>query len=105
MMTTSHSNDVEGTISVFAHYRRAGQTAEEGVGQQKIAVKTFKSAHATVGVRLGKKIYQGQYNTTELSVSVSLPCYPEEVDAGLLEAERIARTHIGRLLGRLEGKG
>lgn len=92
----------EGTISLFAHYRRAGQTASEGADERKIEVKTFDSPHAIVGVTLGKKIYQGQYNSTEVRVSVSLPCYPEEIDDGLAEAERLAKTHIGRLIQRIK---
>ena len=91
-----------GTVQLFAHFRRAGQTAQEGSAEEKIPVMQFKSPHAIVGITLGKMIYQGQYNSTDIRVSVSLPCYPEEVKEGLDEAQEIAHERIKSLMARIE---
>ena len=96
------SKVVEGTISAFAHYRHSGETSSEGVGEKKILVLPFKSPHAIAGVSLRKKIYQGQYNSAEVGVTVSLPCYPEEIEDAIDEATKIASKHIGRLLKRFK---
>ena len=92
----------EGTISVFAHYRHSGETSSEGVGEKKIFVTPFKSPHAIAGVSFRKKVYQGQYNSAEVGVNVSLPCYPEEIEDAIDEATKIASEHIGRLLKRFK---
>lgn len=92
----------EGRISVRAHYRHAGETTGEATGEQLIEVEPFETEAAFVGVVLGRKIYQGQFNSSEVRVSVSLPCYREEVPEALDECQRLAHNKISKLIERLK---
>lgn len=93
---------IPGTVSVRAHFRRGGEVVEEGAGEQLIEVLPFEQPHGFASVTLGKKIYQGGYNTAEVRVSVSLPCYAEEVREALQAAERIAAENAARIAGRFK---
>lgn len=91
----------EGRIRVRAHYRTAGETDREATGERKIDVGTFEGPTGSACVGFSRKVYQGQYNSAEVSVWVTLPCYPEEVEEALDEANRIAHSRISKLLKRL----
>lgn len=98
----SKTEKVPGTVSVRAHFRRGGEVIKEGTGEQVIEILSFEQPHGFASVALGKKIYQGSFNTAEVRVMVSFPCYAEEVQEALQTAERIAAENAARIAGRFK---
>lgn len=71
---------------------------------EEIDVRTFpdnvEPAKATVGLKATVNL--GNYENAQAFVSVTLPCYEEEVEAALDEAEEIADNKISEVLKEIK---
>lgn len=54
----------------------------EEVIEETISVRRFLTAPAMVGMELGATVNMGNYESARVGVSISLPCYKEEVEPG-----------------------
>lgn len=58
---------------------------------EKLSVRKFLSEPAYVRVNAGMTINKGNYESLRLDVSISMPCYTEEIDKVLpLTADKVA---------------
>ena len=53
---------------------------KEEVSNERIRVRPFISAPATISVKAGVTINLGNYESGRVDVMLTMPCYPEEVD-------------------------
>lgn len=60
--------------------------AKQDVTEETIAVHTFLTQPAVVGVECGLTMNLGNYESARITVSISVPCYAEERDAAYNEA-------------------
>lgn len=67
------ANGVEATITVTK--TAFNQTTEES---RHIEIRPFAAPVARVGVKLGRTINLGNYESARVDVSVDVPCYVEE---------------------------
>lgn len=73
-------------VEVSRQFKKAGDkswddAAPPEVKEEKLAVHRFVTAPATVGVDLGLTINTGNFESARISVSVTVPCYREEVES------------------------
>ncbi len=82
--------------TVKSHYFGQG---EPGDSSEEIEVVTFPEdiEPARASVSLGGTLNTGNYESVKFHVSVSLPCYREEIGAALEEAQNIAETKCGEI--------
>ncbi len=69
---------------------------------QDIDVRVFHTTPATVSVTYPMKMTAG-YQSIGIEVSVSIPCYKEEVPQALDEAGSLAVAHMKKELPNVEG--
>jgi len=67
-----------------------GQTYEE----THLEARTFASVPARVTAEVSRTINMGNFESIRIAVGVELPCYLEEVAAGLHEASYIASNFL-----------
>lgn len=65
----------EGSVSVYAT-----QFGEETEKTERIVVSKFVSEPAYIRVNAGMTHNMGNYESLRLDVSITMPCYPEEID-------------------------
>lgn len=80
------------TKTVTSHY---GENRDE-----EMEIITFEEGGriARVEVELGATINMGNYESLRVGVNVQLPCYHEEVELALDEAQAIADAKLAALL-------
>ena len=62
----------------------------EEVTEETLSVHNFVTAPANVSVEMGMTLNLGNYESARVTVSVSVPCYKEEVD----DAHAYARSWV-----------
>lgn len=92
----------EGTIFVTTQY---GKTGEEKNAELKIEVRKFDVEPAYVRANYGLTINLGNYESARCDVSVTLPCYVEEVPAAFEKAWGIAKDQIKEQVKSIKSKG
>ena len=53
---------------------------KETVSNERIRIRPFISAPASISVKAGITINLGNYESARVDVMLTMPCYPEEVD-------------------------
>lgn len=81
----------EGTIFTTTQYSKKG--VEENT-ETKIEVRRFDVEPAYVRANYGLTINLGNYESARCDVSVTLPCYVEEIPAAFDRAWEIAKAQI-----------
>lgn len=71
-------------------------SSKQEVAEETIAVHTFITQPAVVGVEAGLTINLGNYESARISVSISVPCYAEERDAAYNEACKWVEERISK---------
>lgn len=71
-----------------------GKNGEEENEDKDMEVRRFESEPAYVRANYGLTINLGNYESARCDVSVTLPCYMEEIDAAFVEAWKIAKREI-----------
>jgi hypothetical protein len=66
-------------LVVEAHYRKGKETTED-TSEKDLEVREFAVEPARVGVEFSRTQNLGNYNSVKVSVSVSVPCYREEIE-------------------------
>lgn len=54
---------------------------KEEVSSERIRIRPFVSTPATISVKAGVTINLGNYESGRVDVMLTMPCYPEEIDA------------------------
>ena len=54
---------------------------KEEVSNERIRIRPFISAPASISVKAGLTINLGNYESARVDVMLTMPCYPEEVDS------------------------
>ena len=70
--------------------KKSGKIQEEESGDELIEVRKFVTAPAHASVNLSRTFNLGDFNSVKFGVSVTIPCYKEEMDNGFDEAQTIA---------------
>lgn len=86
-------------LVVSRQYKKAGDKSWEDaappeVKEETLAVHRFLTAPATVGIDLGLTINTGNFESARISVSVSVPCYREEIDGAYEWAKNFVEERI-----------
>jgi hypothetical protein len=67
------------TRDSIAEVRRT-MFGKEEVSNERIRIRPFISAPASISVKAGITINLGNYESARVDVMLTMPCYPEEVD-------------------------
>jgi hypothetical protein len=90
-----------GVVLVSAHYKKDPGKSKEYV--VPLEVQTFESPPAHVSVSIGLTHNLGNYESAQTKVSVTLPCYPEEIDEATDAAREKAEHYLGDLSEEING--
>lgn len=82
------------TLSVTTAYKVSGEQIDGEEVDDVIQVRTFLVPPAKVGVRLGRTINMGNYESLQVSVSVEIPCYVEETGAAYEHAVQFCQERL-----------
>ena len=85
-----HATGVEGTITVSR--TKFNQVSEE---KEYIEIRPFATASARVGVKFGRTVNLGNYESARVDVCVEVPCYVEEVSRVYQDVLAMAQERIG----------
>lgn len=75
---------VQTTATVTKQFGK--DSSKQEVTEETIAVHTFVTQPAIVGLECGLTMNLGNYESARITVSISVPCYAEERDAAFIEA-------------------
>jgi hypothetical protein len=84
------TKEVPAMLTVKRQYNKTPETTKDEV----IEIHSFVTAPATVGVEMGLTINIGNFESCRVSVSVSAPCYKEEVDAAYEWAKDFVEARV-----------
>lgn len=90
---------IEGKMWVNRQYRKSGVTMMDDTEERRILVDIFQTTPAMVTAGTSLTINLGNYESMKVSVTVSIPCYKEEIHEALdyafkiAEGECISRTN------------
>lgn len=94
----------EEVVSVHSRYAKDAHGAEH---KRVLRVRKFDSEPAYARVSVGETRNMGDYESLRIDVSVSLPCYPEEITDALAEAADTAvlflQDELSRYIGERNG--
>lgn len=77
------------TLTVERQYFHRGQpTSELSARNELMEVRQFLTEPAKVGCAYGLTINLGNFESARVDVSVSMPCYVEELDAAYTQAKK-----------------
>lgn len=97
---------VEEKVWVDATYKRSDGSKKNANSEKVLQIRKFVSEPAYVKVSAGLTKNMQDFEFLRIDVSVTLPCYPEEVDAALEEAADKASVFVNDELERwLEAEG
>lgn len=82
------------TVTVTKQFGK--DASKQEVTEETIAVHTFVTQPAIVGVECGLTMNLGNYESARISVSISVPCYAEERDAAYNEACKWIEERLGK---------
>jgi hypothetical protein len=71
-------------------------SSKQEVTEETLAVHTFITQPAVIGVEAGLTMNLGNYESARISVSISVPCYAEERDAAYNEACKWVEERISK---------
>jgi len=87
----------EGLLLVSKHYKAGGAVTKEEFGEETIAVKPFAVKElASVQSFARMTINLGDYESVQIGVSCSLPCYPEEMDEAFKAAKAFTDLELNK---------
>jgi hypothetical protein len=66
----------------------------EEISEETLAVHSFVTAPANVSVEMGMTLNLGNYESARVTVSVSVPCYKEEVDDAHAYARKWVESRV-----------
>lgn len=86
-------------VVVERQFKKAGDkswadAAPPEVKEEKLTVHRFVTAPANVGVDLGLTVNTGNFESARITVSVSVPCYREEIDDAYRWAKEWAEERV-----------
>lgn len=62
--------------------------------EEKIQIRPFKTDVARVAVTKGRTINIGDYNSARVDITISLPCYVEEIDATFEYCSKLVEQYL-----------
>jgi len=77
---------------------------QEEVSQERIRIRPFVSAHASISVKAGFTKNLGNYESMRVDVMATMPCYPEEIDDAYQQVKDWVDGRIGDLWDKAEEK-
>lgn len=80
-----------GRIFVTRAYGKEGAEENE---EKELPVRRFETTPAHVRASYGLTVNLGNYESARCDVSVTLPCYTEEIEGAFVEAWKIAKREI-----------
>lgn len=83
-----------GHVAVTRHFKTGGNPFEINDDPEEISVKTFSTVPAQVGVNNRMTINLGDYESAQVGVSVTLPCYVEEIEDAYAYASKFAEARM-----------
>jgi len=70
---------------------------------EELAVHTFQSPQAYVGIKKGITVNMGNWESVRLDASISIPCYPEEVGSAYKFAEQFVEKRLEKEVNQVKG--
>jgi hypothetical protein len=105
MSKTQKTDTVESKIFVSRQFSKLGKpTKPEETENHQIEVMTFQVEPAYVRASFGLTINMGNYESVKCDISVSLPCYVEEIPEALAIAQKLAEEEVSRQQRIVKGK-
>lgn len=77
---------------------------QEEVSQERVRIRPFVSAHASISVKAGFTKNLGNYESMRVDVMATMPCYPEEVDDAYDQVKDWVDARIGDLWEKAEAE-
>lgn len=87
------SSSVTGTVS--KSYKAPGSAPADDSVSEILAVHKFETTPAVVGLEQGMTVNLGKYESAKITVSISIPCYKEEIDAAYAQAQEFVEKRLG----------
>ncbi|MBQ9407185.1 MAG: hypothetical protein IJU37_10690 [Desulfovibrio sp.] len=87
---------VEGTITVSA--TQFNQVSEE---KEYIEIRPFATVPAKVGVKFGRTLNLGNYESARVDVLIEMPCYAEEAKRVYQEVLDMAQARIAEEVDKI----
>lgn len=78
---------VEGTIVV-------SRTWPPEAREERIQIRPFKTDVVRIAVSKGRTINVGDYNSVRVDITISLPCYMEEIDQTFEYCSKLAEQYL-----------
>ena len=69
---------------------------------ETIAVHKFETTPAVVGLEQGMTVNLGKYESAKITVSISLPCYKEEIEEAYTKAQEFVESRLGKEIKELK---
>lgn len=92
------------TITVRKHFRGKERVTPETEVSQEIEVFTFDTSPASVTINYGLTMNLGNYESARCDVSITVPCYTEEIDEALKWASEKVEERIKGEVRNIKGK-
>jgi hypothetical protein len=105
MSKSQKTETVEAKMFVSRQFTKLGKPSkpEENESNQ-LEVMTFQVEPAYVRASFGLTINMGNYESVKCDVSVTLPCYVEEIPEALSVAQKLAEDEVSRQQRIVKGK-
>lgn len=89
---------VAGKITAYAHFSKSGKLIrEEETPPRTIQARYFATTPASVSASVGLTHNLGNYESVKVGVTVTLPCYSEEITPAIIEARGIAEDAVAEM--------
>lgn len=95
---------VGGKIFVTIVHKVDGQESEENE-EGELEVRRFETEPAHIRANYGMTLNLGNYESARVDVSVTLPCYTEEIPGAFKKAWEIAKEQIQEQVKGIKQKG
>ena len=93
-----------GKVRVSSRFTSSGELLAESESEDKIDVGVFVTTPAQVSVQYRSTINLGDYNSAQVGVMVTVPCYTEELDNAYAFASAFAERKMAKEVSEITGE-
>ncbi len=93
----------EASVVVSTTILQNKEVMSEKEDRERIKIRPFVSATASVGVKYGMTINLGDYSSARIDVMVNSPCYPEEMLQVFNQCCKMGDAWLSREIEKIKG--
>ena len=104
-MATRRRRRAETTVAAGHKRVRTTHLGSETESTEELDVQTFETDPAYVRVNVGTTKSIGEYESLRVDVSISMPCYKEEIETMIPKIADVAAEHLDEQIDLFMGTG